>query len=90
MNEITTRHIQQTIKLDSKKKIVVLPEVCRVYKDDFGSNVACLKFLLRFLEKKKWEQLSWLLEEYEKGGGADRIKVRFEQSPDFLSSLVKC
>ncbi|GMI16774.1 hypothetical protein TrLO_g12402 [Triparma laevis f. longispina] len=84
MNDISTASIQRALQVDGKKRLVVLPEVCRVFRDDFGDdNVSVLRFLLRFLEKQSWEAVSWLLAE--QGGGG--IKFRFRNSGDFLTTL---
>ena len=55
MNDISTAYIQNSIQIDGKRKTVTLPEVCKVYRDDFGDDsVGVLKYLLRFLEKGSW------------------------------------
>ena len=87
LNDIATKQIERVMKVDNNKKIVVLPEVCKVYKDDFGDdNVACLKYLLRFLSKQNWEAVSWVLVEREKG---KEIKFKHVHGGDFCSGLAR-
>ncbi|GMI41384.1 hypothetical protein TeGR_g3289 [Tetraparma gracilis] len=62
LNEASTAHVQASIMVDSKKRVVHLPEIYKAYRGDFGGNDP-LKFLLRFLEKKEWEAVSWLIAE---------------------------
>ncbi|GMH95851.1 hypothetical protein TrST_g6287 [Triparma strigata] len=84
MNDISTANIQRALQVDSRKRLVILPEVCKIFRDDFGDdNISCLKYLLRFLEKQSWEAVSWLLAE--QGGGG--IKFRFRNSGEFLTTL---
>jgi len=87
LNEIATRQIERVMKVDSNKRVVVLPEVCKVFRDDFGDdNVACLKFLLRFLTKQNWEVVSWVLVEKDKG---KEVKFKYQSSGEFTSGLLK-
>jgi hypothetical protein len=81
LNEASTAHIQRTIVVDSKKKTVLLPEVCKIFKDDFESDNP-LHYILRFLEKKEWEAVSWLL--------AEGVNVKYMHlSGDFSVSLKR-
>lgn len=73
LNEASTAHVQASIMVDSKKRVVHLPEIYKAYRGDFGGNDP-LKFLLRFLEKKEWEAVSWLIAE---PGG---VAIKYERA----------
>ena len=87
LNDIATKQIERVMKVDNNRRVVILPEVCKIYRDDFGDdNVACLKYLLRFLTKQNWEAVSWVLVEKEKG---KEIKFKHAQAGEFVSGLTR-
>ena len=69
LNKTSTDFIQHILAIDSTKRVVVLPEVCKLYRYDFGDGgvISILKMALRFLDRDKWEALSWLLADEERG-----------------------
>ena len=69
--------------MDSKKKNVTLPECCKIFKDDFGGDdpLSSLKYVLRFLEKKEWEAVSWLL--------AEGVVVKFQHLEGGFAAALK-
>jgi len=63
LESAAVRFLDFTVKLDSKKRTITLPKVCDLYRNDFsnGDILEVVKSLLAFLDRVKWERLSWAL-----------------------------
>ncbi len=64
LDKAFVRFVDYTIKVDTRKRTVVLPKVCDIYRADFSpaqTSKETIKVCLRFLDRTKWERISWLL-----------------------------
>ena len=64
LDKASVRFVDYTLKVDTKKRLVILPKVCDIYRGDFSSTMLSketMKVCLRFLDRTKWERISWLL-----------------------------
>lgn len=64
LDKASARFVGYTLKVDTKKRLVILPKVCDIYRGDFSSTMLSketMKVCLRFLDRTKWERISWLL-----------------------------
>eukprot|EP00624_Nannochloropsis_granulata_P005770 evm.model.NODE_41244_length_18694_cov_23.977480.2 len=64
LDKASARFVSYTLKVDTKKRLVILPKVCDIYRADFSSTMLSketMKVCLRFLDRTKWERISWLL-----------------------------
>ncbi|EKU23030.1 hypothetical protein NGA_2027300, partial [Nannochloropsis gaditana CCMP526] len=64
LNRASVRFIDHTVRMDGKKRLLVLPKVCDIYRADFSAAKTgreTMKVCLRFLERAKWERISWLM-----------------------------
>jgi hypothetical protein len=74
------------VKINARKRVVFLPKVCDVYRNDFGMGdcLVCLSQVLRYLDESSQLTVASLLE----NGG--QIAVRFKQpSEKFHTSLIE-
>jgi Protein of unknown function, DUF547 len=52
LNEAASIFLRKELVIDPRKKIILLPKICEVYKHDFGNDgVSCLKFCIGGLEE---------------------------------------
>lgn len=64
LNEVSQIAMSHSLKVDSRRRTVVLPKVCDVYRADFGEDVVqALRHCVRYLGREHWEQVSLLLTE---------------------------
>lgn len=66
LNTQASSFLRLNVSVDATKRLVVLPKVCEVYRNDFaidvnGGAVTCLNFCLLFLEDDKAETIRKLL-----------------------------
>lgn len=73
------------VKINARKRVVFLPKVCDVYRNDFGMGdcLVCLSQVLRYLDESSQLTIASLLE-------SGHIAVRFKQpSEKFHTSLTE-
>lgn len=78
--------LMNQVKINARKRVVFLPKVCDVYRNDFGMGdcLVCLSQVLRYLDESSQLTIAALLE----NGG--QIAVRFKQpSEKFHTSLTE-
>jgi len=64
LDKASVRFVDYTLKVDTKKRLVILPKVCDIYRGDFSTTMLSketMKVCLRYLDRTKWERISWLL-----------------------------
>jgi hypothetical protein len=62
------------LAIDMKKRTVILPKLCEMFRNDFGNNShEVLRYILRYLERENWEKVSMLL------NGAKLPVVKFHE-----------
>lgn len=49
--------LQKNVSVDTKKRIITLPKVCEVYRNDFGDGTSqdCLAFCIKYLSEEVQE-----------------------------------
>lgn len=62
LSQITQRFLQTHLKVDKAKRVLILPKVCDVYRNDFGDTRACIDFCLKFMNDSDRSFLIDLLE----------------------------
>ena len=70
--------LMNQVEINAKKRLVTIPKVCDVYRNDFGMGdcLVCLSQILKYLDEVKQLSIASLLE----NGG--QITVRFKQASD--------
>lgn len=62
LNEASVGLFHHSLTVDMKKRIVILPKLCEIFRNDFGNNSQeVLRYILRYLEREDWEKVSLLL-----------------------------
>jgi hypothetical protein len=52
LNTAAKIFLRQELEIDIKRRLVVLPKICEIYKNDFGQDsLACLKFCMGGLDE---------------------------------------
>ena len=52
LNDAAAVFLKKQLHVDTSRRLVVLPKVCEVYKNDFGSDsLSCLKFCMGGLDE---------------------------------------
>lgn len=78
--------LKNQVEINVKKRVVTIPKVCDVYRNDFGMGdcLVCLSQILRYLDESKQLLIASLLE----NGG--QITVRFKTPSEcFHANLCK-
>ena len=70
--------LMDQVEINAKKRLVTIPKVCDVYRNDFGMGdcLVCLSQILRYLDEVNQLSIASLLE----NGG--QITVKFKQASD--------
>ena len=82
----TSSYLMSQVEINVKKRVVTIPKVCDVYRNDFGMGdcLVCLSQILRYLDETNQLLIATLLE----NGG--QITVRFKQpSEKFHANLTE-
>lgn len=64
LTNAAVRFIDYTLRLEAKKRTILLPKVCDSFRADFDpseSSAMVVKVCLRYLDRDKWERVSWTL-----------------------------
>lgn len=83
MNEAAAWFLMDQVKIDTRKRTVFLPQICDIYRNDFGDGdpIVCLSQCLIYLDESSQLAIAELLE-----GGV--VSVKFKRTCDnFLESL---
>lgn len=90
-SSVSSSFLRNQVKINVKKRIVTIPKICDVYRNDFGlgDRLVCLSQLLRYLDESNQILIANLLE----NGG--QITVRFRElserfHPNLLQFDDKC
>lgn len=89
LNIAASQYINKNVKIDEAKKVVMLPQVCGVFRYDFtieGSGAAaaaCLQYCLGFLEEDKVDQIHGVLRD---NPGAT---IKFQQPSELYHTYLR-
>lgn len=85
LRQITELFLKNHIKVDISKKIVTLPKVCDVYRNDFeGTAKTCVEYCLKYLNESIQSKLSEILEK-----SPSLVSYKYEQSSDIFHNILK-
>mmetsp|Transcript_411 Transcript_411/g.432 ORF Transcript_411/g.432 Transcript_411/m.432 type:complete len:1353 (+) Transcript_411:82-4140(+) len=78
--------LRKNCSIDVNKRVVSLPKICEVYRNDFGDgdSLALLHYCLQYMEEKDQATLTELIR-CESGS----LSIKFEHSPDSFYSILK-
>ena len=83
LNTSAEEFLKQQLTFDSKKRLIVLPKVCEVYKPDFGhDSTACVRFCLGGLDEATANTIRTMMKK-------DDLSIRYQHTADSYHSALK-
>ena len=82
--------LRKNVSVDTTKKLILLPRVCEVYRNDFssetssGTAMSCLRFCLPYLD----DPISTKIQEMLREEDEESVAIRFHQSADQYRSML--
>ena len=84
LNAAAAVFLKHQLHIDTSKRYVVLPKVCEVYKNDFGSDsLSCLKFCIGGLEEGAANTVRVMISE------ETSLVIRYHHSSDQFHTCLK-
>jgi hypothetical protein len=63
LSELSRKYVSKHFMVDTDKRMIILPKICSVYRNDFGSDQrSCALWLIKYMEPEMQLQISDLLE----------------------------
>lgn len=86
LNVATSTFLSRQVKIYVNRRTIVLPKVCEVYKDDFGSGdpYDCISFILQYMDEDSQDKI---VELFTDETNAPSIKYRPSQQ-SFVTNLM--
>lgn len=83
LNVVAAAFLKKELVIDTRRRLVLLPKVCEIYKHDFGSDsLACLKFCMQQLDEGAVSTIRAII-------GESHLVIRYQHISESYHSLLK-